>query len=100
MAPWCCAKCLCTKVQTFSQIHKYVSTIASTLSIVEIVRNDWFLEKLVVQVLTTTFSSINWFVIIKKKAIRSRIVMDLLESVDPFQLSHINENLDVLDLLQ
>ena len=58
------------------------------------------MEKLVVQVLTTTFSSINWFVIIKKKAIRSRIVMDLLESVDPFQLSHINENLDVLDLLQ
>ena len=34
------------------------------------------------------------------KAIRSRIVMDLLESVDPFQLSHINENLDILDLLQ
>ena len=89
-------------MQTFSQIHKYVSTIASTLSIVEIVRNDWFLEKLVVQVLTTTFSSINWFVIIGKmiKAIRSRIVMDMLESVDPFQLSHINENLDVLDLLQ
>ena len=35
-----------------------------------------------------------------KKAIRSRIVMDMLESVDPFQLSHINENLDVLNLLQ
>ena len=51
---------------------------------------------------TTTFSSINWFVIIEKmiKAIRSRIVMDLLESVDPFQLSHINESLDVLDILQ
>ena len=31
---------------------------------------------------------------------RSRIVVDLLESVDPFQLSHISENLDVLDLLQ
>ena len=26
--------------------------------------------------------------------------MDLLESVDPFQLSHINENLDILHLLQ
>ena len=81
-----------------------MSTILSTLSIVEIVRNDWFLEKLVVQVLNRNdnFSSINWFVIIEKmiKAIRSRIVMDLLESVDPFQLSHINENLDVLDLLQ
>ena len=36
----------------FSQIHKSVSTIVSTLSIVEIVRNDWFLEKLVVQVLS------------------------------------------------
>ena len=77
-----------------------MSTILSTLSIVEIVRNDWFLEKLVVQVLNRNdnFSSINWFV--KKKAIRSRIAMDMLQSVDPFQLSHINENLDVLDLLQ